>query len=239
MVSLHRLHTVAKLTAEVADPRNVVSEALERFSGLTAGLRFGGRARPGDDYRKRPERLRALQNLAIRGGLGLASGPDGWWISYRDRMFETKDLLAAAEELHRAIRAAVDPEAFSDFRGDHPLIELRDPADIARPWRPGSDITDRQAATMARIQPASTAALAAPSRCNMTRQTAGAIVTSARTAACRLCSYQARVQVHGAQRAERPVPTRLSARCARFAARCGRVAMPADRTPCRLSSASR
>lgn len=67
-------------------------------------------------------------------------------------MFGTKELLAAAEELHRAIRAAVDPEAFSDLRGDHPLIELRDPADIARSWRPGSDITDRQAATMARIR---------------------------------------------------------------------------------------
>lgn len=31
-----------------------------------------------------------------------------------------KDLLAAAEDLHRAIRSAVDPEAFSDFHGDHP-----------------------------------------------------------------------------------------------------------------------
>ena len=38
VVSLHRLHTVAKLAAEVADPRNVLSGALERFSGLTAGL---------------------------------------------------------------------------------------------------------------------------------------------------------------------------------------------------------
>jgi len=57
-------------------------------------------------------------NLAVRGGLGLASGPDGWRISYRDRMFHTKNLHAAAEDLHRAIRAAVDPEAFSDFRGD-------------------------------------------------------------------------------------------------------------------------
>jgi hypothetical protein len=92
------------------------------------------------------------QNLAIRGGLGLASGPDGWWISYRDRMFQTKDLLAAAEDLHHAIRAAVDPEVFSDFHGDHPFIELRDPADIVRPWRPGLDITARQAATMAHIQ---------------------------------------------------------------------------------------
>lgn len=37
-VSLHRLHTMAKLAAEVAAPRNVLSEALERFSGLAAGL---------------------------------------------------------------------------------------------------------------------------------------------------------------------------------------------------------
>jgi hypothetical protein len=91
--------------------------------------------------------------MAIRGGLGLASGPDGWWISYRDCMFETKDLLAAAEDLHRAIRAAVDPEAFSAFHGDHLFIELRDPADIVRPYRrPGSEITARQAVAMAQIQ---------------------------------------------------------------------------------------
>jgi hypothetical protein len=60
--------------------------------------------------------------------------------------------LAAARDLHRAVRAAVDPEASSDLRGDHPFIELRDPGDITRPWRPGSEITDRQAATIARMQ---------------------------------------------------------------------------------------
>lgn len=153
IVSLHRLHTVAKLAAEVADPRNVLSRELERFSDLTAGFPL---SEAGQDRATTTESVRHAfehwQNLANRGGLGLAGGPDGWWISYRGRMFETKNLLAAAEELHRAIRAAVDPEAFSDFRGDYPLIELRDPADIARPWRPGSEITDRQAATMARIQ---------------------------------------------------------------------------------------
>jgi hypothetical protein len=63
-----------------------------------------------------------------------------------------KDLLAAAEDLHRAIRSAVDPEAFGDFHGDHPFIELRDPEDIVRTWRPGSEITVRQAATMAQLQ---------------------------------------------------------------------------------------
>jgi hypothetical protein len=72
------------------------------------------------------------QDLEIRGGLGFASGQDGWFVSYRGRMWETQDLLAAAETLHAAIRKAIDPEAFSDFRGDVPYIELRDPADIIR-----------------------------------------------------------------------------------------------------------
>jgi len=153
IVALHRLHTVAKLAAEVADPRDVLSGALERFGGLTAGLPLS------EAEQDQPSTIASVrnafehgQNLAIRGGLGLASGPDGWWVSYRDRMFQTKDLLGAAKELHYAVRAAVDPEAFSDFHGDHPFIELRDHADITRPWRPGSEITDRQAATMARIQ---------------------------------------------------------------------------------------
>jgi hypothetical protein len=67
-------------------------------------------------------------------------------------MFETKDLLTAAENLHRTIRTAVDPEAFSDFRGNSPYVELRDPADIVRPWRPGAELVARQAAAMAAIQ---------------------------------------------------------------------------------------
>jgi hypothetical protein len=38
VVSLHRLRSVAELTAAVADPRNVLCAALERFSGQTGGL---------------------------------------------------------------------------------------------------------------------------------------------------------------------------------------------------------
>lgn len=41
--------------------------------------------------------------------------------------------LRAAEGRHHAIRATVGPQAFSGIRGDHPFIELRDPADVARP----------------------------------------------------------------------------------------------------------
>ena len=51
----------------------------------------------------------------------------------------------------QVVHAAVDPEAFSDFHGEHPFIELRDPAAIVKPWRPGSGIVARQAAAMAQI----------------------------------------------------------------------------------------
>lgn len=153
VVSLNRLHAVAMLAAEVAGPRNVLPAALDQFSDQTAGFPLSS------DEPDQPATIRSVrnalehgQNLAIRGGLGFASGPDGWWISYRGRMFETQVLLAAAADLHGAIRAAVDPEPFSDFHGEHPFIELRDPATIVRPWRPGSWIVARQAAAMAQIE---------------------------------------------------------------------------------------
>jgi hypothetical protein len=137
MVSLHRLRAVAELAVEVADPRSALSGALDRFSGLTSGLPLS-ESGPGQPTTITSVRnvFEHWQNLAIRGGLGLAGGPDGWRISYRDRMSETKDLLAAAEDLHRDIRAAVEPGAFSDFRGSHPLIELRDPKEVVRPGAP-------------------------------------------------------------------------------------------------------
>ena len=153
VVSLHRLHTVAELAATVADPPNVLPEAIEQFTAQTAGLPLS--ENEPDEPPTIANVRHALehgQNLAIRGGLGFASGPDGWWISYRGRMFETKDLLTAAEGLHRAIRTAVDPEAFSDLHGDFPFVELRDPASIIRPWRPGSEIIARQTIAMATIQ---------------------------------------------------------------------------------------
>ena len=152
VISLNRLHAVARLAAEVADPRNVLPAALDQFSDQTAGFPLSG------DEPDQPATITSVrnalehgQNLAIRGGLGFASGPDGWWISYRGRMFQTQDLLAAARHLHGAIRTAVDPEAFSDFHGAHPFIELRDPATIVKPWRPGSGTVARQAAAMAQI----------------------------------------------------------------------------------------
>jgi hypothetical protein len=91
VVSLHRLHAVAGLAAEVTDPRNVLPAAITQFSTQTAGLPFS-EDQPGSPATVASVRnaLEHGQNLAIRGGLGFASGPDGWWISYRDRMFQTR-----------------------------------------------------------------------------------------------------------------------------------------------------
>jgi hypothetical protein len=46
-------------------------------------------------------------------------------------MFETRQLLGAARELHRSVREAVDREAFADFHGQYPFVELRDPAELS------------------------------------------------------------------------------------------------------------
>jgi hypothetical protein len=72
MVSLHRLHTVAELAAEVADPRNVLLAALERFTGLTAGLSL---SEGGQDSATTIENVRHVfehwQNLEIRAASAL------------------------------------------------------------------------------------------------------------------------------------------------------------------------
>ncbi len=166
VVSLHRLSTVADLAADVADPRNVLPEAIVMFSDQTAGLPL---SEHGPDESPTIANVRHVlehgQNLEIRGGLGFASGEHGWFVSYRGRMWETQDLLAAAEALHTAIRKAIDPEAFSDFRGDVPYIELRDPADIIRRSDPVSGILARQASAMAEIQKGLRAGLQPPRHC--------------------------------------------------------------------------
>jgi len=153
VVSLHRLSTVANLAAEVADPRDVLPEAITLFSEQTAGLPLSEHdADQAPTIANVRHVLEHGQNLEIRGGLGFASGQDGWFVSYRRRMWETQELLAAAQTLHAAIRKAIDPEAFSDFRGDVPYIELRDPADIIQRSDPVSSILARQASAMADIQ---------------------------------------------------------------------------------------
>ena len=78
-IRLWRETGVTQFAAEVADPTNALSGALERFSGLTAGLPLP-ESQPGQTATIASVRnaFEHGQNLAIRGGLGLASGPDGF-----------------------------------------------------------------------------------------------------------------------------------------------------------------
>jgi len=139
-MALHRLVITAELAEKLCDPRGVLPAARTAFNDSKPAIITSIR-----------HALEHFQNLEIRGGLGFGRGGDRWYVSYRDRMFDTQELLDAAFDLHRAIRAAVDTEAFMDFHGDHPIIELRDPADIVKPWRPDGFILDRQAAAMREI----------------------------------------------------------------------------------------
>jgi hypothetical protein len=152
-VAVNRLAAVAGLAADVSDPRKVLPEAIARFTEDTAGWPLS------DAERHQHATVTGIRNalehtanLAKRGGLGLARGHLGWWVTYKNSMFETQELLAAADELHKAIRSAIDTEAFSDFHGDYPLVELRDPSQITCPPRPGSEILTRQTDAMAMLQ---------------------------------------------------------------------------------------
>jgi hypothetical protein len=149
-MALHRLVVVAELAEQLSDPRGVLPAARSAFNDRTGGMMLGESDDPATICSVRHS-LEHFQNLEIRGGLGFGRGGDRWFVRYRDRMFDTQELLDAAFDLHRAIRAAVDTEAFMDFHGDHPIIELRDPADIVKPWRPGGFILDRQADAMRRL----------------------------------------------------------------------------------------
>jgi hypothetical protein len=76
IVTLHRLHTV--LAAEVADPRDVLSGAIERFGALTAGLPLseGERDQPATIAGVR-NALEHGQNLAIRGDAAMTRDRKG------------------------------------------------------------------------------------------------------------------------------------------------------------------
>lgn len=152
ILALNRLLSTAELAAAVADPRGVLPDAITSFRRHGGGwpLQYG---EPDKDANVSGIRIafEHRQNLTRRGGLGLASGDGGWYLSYRGRMFETADLLAAATDLHRAIRAAVDPEAFSDFHGNSPFIELRGEAERLGSVNPGAEIMARMDANMRRM----------------------------------------------------------------------------------------
>ena len=66
IVSLNRLHAVARLAAEVADPRNVLPAALDQFSDQTAGFPLSG------DEPDQPATITSVRNALEHGQVDLA-----------------------------------------------------------------------------------------------------------------------------------------------------------------------
>lgn len=72
VVSLHRLHTVAELAAAVADARNVLSGALERFSGQTGGLPLS------ESEPAQPTTIASVRNALSTGRAWLSEAASAW-----------------------------------------------------------------------------------------------------------------------------------------------------------------
>jgi hypothetical protein len=98
VVSLHRLHTVARLAAEVADPENVLPEALERFSGLTAGLPLS---------ESEPDGLATIEASGTPSSTGrtwLSGAASGWPAERTDGGSATATVCSRPGNCRRGIR---------------------------------------------------------------------------------------------------------------------------------------
>ncbi|MGP9018900.1 hypothetical protein ACT1U9_10850 [Streptomyces sp. BR1] len=103
-----------------------VCQLIRRSALRTASLRqpiktFEEQARAVVDVRNV---LEHLDDAAIRGlgGIGYGIGSGKFLITYNGKDLDTLKLFNAAQELHAAIRAAVDPIAARDAHGQYPII---------------------------------------------------------------------------------------------------------------------
>jgi hypothetical protein len=51
-------------------------------------------------------------------------GQDSWIVTYGEIRLDAVSLVSAAKELHRAIRAVIDPEALRDIHGSRPMVKI-------------------------------------------------------------------------------------------------------------------
>jgi hypothetical protein len=136
MMAMSRLLVVAQISEKTADPRSVMPAAMAAFATDAEGMVLDPFSPMPSTITDARNALEHWSNLKKAGGLGFARGDDGWYVSYRDKMFGTARLLDAARDLHHAIREAIDPEAFADPRSDVPFVELRSPDEVPPVRRP-------------------------------------------------------------------------------------------------------
>jgi hypothetical protein len=118
LTAVRRLERAANLARDSCDPAGELRQPVKLFRTRTHGVtRIRDTLEHFDDEDRRGR----------IDGLGVGTGPDSWTITYGDLHLDTAQLVTAARDVHRAIRAVVDPEAFKDAHSGHPMVELRSP----------------------------------------------------------------------------------------------------------------
>ena len=117
LLSIRRFHRVGELIRRSQLPTASLRPLLKRFDAI---------AGPGSTAATVRDVLEHLDEVAVegRGGVGIGIGEDRLSVSYAGNSIDTFELYEAAEELHAAIRSAVDPIAILDVHGGYPIIGL-------------------------------------------------------------------------------------------------------------------
>lgn len=114
LLALGRLKRVCKLVRESALPTGSLRQAATLFDKQIAPI-----------VRVRNV-LEHLDGSALggQGGIGIGTGADTVILTYEGAEYDTRKLLAAAREVHAAIRAVVDPIAAADVHSDSVIVVL-------------------------------------------------------------------------------------------------------------------
>jgi hypothetical protein len=116
LTAVRRLDRVTDLARGRCDPAGELRQPVKLFKARTHGV---------TQIRDTLEHFDDEDRRGRIHGLGIGTGPDSWTITYGDLRLDTAQLVTAARDVHRAIRAVVDPEAFKDVHGGDPMVELR------------------------------------------------------------------------------------------------------------------
>ncbi len=124
LTAVRRLDRTADLARDGCDPAGALRQPVKLFKARTHGVTL---------IRDTLEHFDDEDRRGRSYGLGIGMGPDSWIITYGDLWLDTARLVMAARDVHRAIRAVVDPEAFKDVHGGYPMVELRQPSPVSEP----------------------------------------------------------------------------------------------------------
>lgn len=117
LTALRRLDRAADLARDGCDPTGALRQPIKLFKVRIAGVtEIRDVLEHFDDEDRRGRRL----------GLGIGMGATNWTITRGDNIvLSTDKLLVAAQEIHRAVRGVVDPQAATSPHGAPPMVRLQ------------------------------------------------------------------------------------------------------------------